>query len=114
MSGLPVLAAGAQGATVERVGHVPFCTGEVCTHYDGKRCALIGMRPGNVCQPTVESDAEERDAEITRLRALIREAIVDLVEHTADGTCAGPRGTGRRGACHECRIAAALNPEAGS
>lgn len=32
---------------------VLFCTEEKCCQYDGKRCRLIGFRPGNICEPAV-------------------------------------------------------------
>lgn len=36
---------------------VPFCS-EECSHHDGKRCRLIGQRPGNICEPAVEKMAK--------------------------------------------------------
>ncbi len=35
----------------EKTG-VPFCS-ESCRHYDGKRCKLLGFRPGHICEPAV-------------------------------------------------------------
>jgi hypothetical protein len=32
---------------------IPFCTYDQCPAYDGKRCRLIGFRPGNICEPAV-------------------------------------------------------------
>lgn len=32
------------------VSGVPLCS-EDCPHHDGKRCAVIGHRPGNICEP---------------------------------------------------------------
>lgn len=34
-------------------GHIPACS-EACPHHDGKRCRLLGIRPGRVCEPAVE------------------------------------------------------------
>jgi len=31
---------------------VPYCT-ESCLEHDGKRCKLLGARPGNLCEPEV-------------------------------------------------------------
>lgn len=36
---------------------VPLCSHESCPHYDGKRCALIGAPPPDICAPTVENMA---------------------------------------------------------
>ena len=30
---------------------VPFCSGEECRLYDGKRCELNGFRPDGICEP---------------------------------------------------------------
>ena len=35
------------------VNGVPLCTEESCRCFDGKRCELLGRRPGNVCEPAV-------------------------------------------------------------
>ena len=48
-------------------------------------------------------DASRREVE--RLRAGVRSVADDLTEHAEDGDCAGPHGTGRRGACADCRAA---------
>lgn len=32
---------------------IPFCN-ERCPHHDGKRCDIIGRRPGNICEPAIE------------------------------------------------------------
>jgi hypothetical protein len=37
---------------------VPFCSDEKCSQYDGKRCRVLGMRPGNICEPAVDKMAE--------------------------------------------------------
>ncbi len=37
---------------------VPYCAKEECDQYDGKRCKLMGQRPGNVCVPVVMGMAE--------------------------------------------------------
>ena len=31
---------------------VPYCD-EACPQYDGKRCRLLGQRPGAICEPAV-------------------------------------------------------------
>lgn len=38
---------------------IPACTsdGRDCPSFDGKRCAVMGMRPGTVCEPAVEAMA---------------------------------------------------------
>ena len=33
---------------------VPFCS-EQCVHFDGKRCAALGLRAPNVCEPVVSA-----------------------------------------------------------
>lgn len=33
---------------------VPACSA-VCVHHDGKRCEIIGARPGNLCEPVVSA-----------------------------------------------------------
>ncbi len=38
---------------------VPWCTQENCPHHDGKRCELLGFRPGGVCEPAVRSMESE-------------------------------------------------------
>src|SRR5690606_11880036 len=53
-------------------------------------------------RPAPESASEDR------LREAVYEAIAELEEHAEDGECAGPDGTGRRGACQECSIARRL------
>jgi hypothetical protein len=40
---------------------VPFCT-EECKSHDGKRCQLMGMRPGNICEPAVVGMAAALDS----------------------------------------------------
>lgn len=32
---------------------IPRCAEEGCRRYDGKRCELLGARPGNLCEPAV-------------------------------------------------------------
>lgn len=36
---------------------VPYCSAD-CRHHDGKRCRLLGFRPGNICEPAVIAMAE--------------------------------------------------------
>lgn len=31
----------------------PWCTGDECGAYDGKRCELLGQRPDRICEPAV-------------------------------------------------------------
>ena len=31
----------------------PLCSQEQCLSYDGKRCELLGYRPGEICEPAV-------------------------------------------------------------
>lgn len=38
---------------------VPRCSEDDCPSYDGKRCELLGMRPGGICEPAVEAMASE-------------------------------------------------------
>lgn len=33
---------------------VPYCSTE-CSSYDGKRCRMMGMRPGHICEPAAEA-----------------------------------------------------------
>ena len=48
---------------------VPFCT-EECRQHDGKRCRLLGFRPGNICEPAVvDLVAKLRAAERTQALA---------------------------------------------
>ena len=58
-------------------------------------------------------EAAEYRAHVVELRAAIAvlEAVPSVVEDLRDHDreeCAGPRGTGRRGACRDCRHAAVL------
>jgi hypothetical protein len=32
---------------------IPFCN-ERCPHHDGKRCSVLGRRPGSICEPAIE------------------------------------------------------------
>lgn len=43
---------------------VPFCSGDECGRYDGKRCWLTGNRPSGICEPAVA----EMIVELRRLR----------------------------------------------
>lgn len=40
----------------------PWCD-DRCSHHDGKRCALIGVRPGRICEPVVVEMARMLDGE---------------------------------------------------
>lgn len=33
---------------------IPRCAHEDCGQYDGKRCRILGCRPGSICEPAVE------------------------------------------------------------
>jgi hypothetical protein len=37
---------------------VPHCSDDSCQQYDGKRCRIIGCRPGSICEPAVDRMAE--------------------------------------------------------
>ena len=43
---------------------VPHCDTERCSKYDGKRCRVLGRRPGVLCEPAVETLVELLDARI--------------------------------------------------
>jgi hypothetical protein len=45
---------------------VPHCREDGCVHYDGKRCELLGVRPGDICEPAVAGMAAMLDRRITR------------------------------------------------
>ena len=40
---------------------VPRCSDEKCGSYDGKRCRLLGFRPGTICEPAARAMAAEID-----------------------------------------------------
>jgi hypothetical protein len=42
---------------------LPRCTNDECRHYDGKRCRVIGFRPGLFCEPALID--LKRQADIT-------------------------------------------------
>lgn len=44
---------------------VPFCDVR-CVSHDGKRCAVMGYRPGPICEPTVRG----MSVELRRYRAI--------------------------------------------
>ena len=48
----------------EWLDDVPRCT-ERCPHHDGKRCRLMGFRPGPLCEPAVEAMARLLNEEET-------------------------------------------------
>lgn len=49
---------------------VPYCSENTCPAFDGKRCEILGHKPGNVCQPAVsEMSAAVADLQ-DRLRLL--------------------------------------------
>lgn len=37
---------------VDRVSGVPSCT-ETCPSHDGKRCRVLGLKAGGICEPAV-------------------------------------------------------------
>lgn len=39
--------------------NIPFCNEDGCKQYDGKRCRLLGVRPGYICEPAVSVLAAE-------------------------------------------------------
>lgn len=39
---------------------VPHCS-EACPHFDGKRCALLGLRAPLICEPVVREMAQMLD-----------------------------------------------------
>lgn len=43
---------------------VPYCSENTCPAFDGKRCEILGRKPGNVCQPAVS----EMSAAVADLR----------------------------------------------
>lgn len=43
-------------------GLVPRCAEDMCPHYDGKRCEVLGMRPRGICEPVVSAMGELIDA----------------------------------------------------
>ncbi len=49
---LDAVAPGVHRAMPKWEGGVPHCR-ESCPHPDGKRCALLGVRPGAICAPAV-------------------------------------------------------------
>lgn len=36
-----------------RTIQVPYCAGDACPSFDGKRCRVIGHRPSEFCEPAV-------------------------------------------------------------
>lgn len=50
-------------------GGIPFCS-ERCPQHDGKRCRILGLKPGNICEPGVSRILEERDAALARIASL--------------------------------------------
>ena len=47
--------------------HIPFCSHEECSSYDGKRCELMGFRPSTVCEPEVRDIVIKYDALLLKL-----------------------------------------------
>ena len=41
---------------------VPLCALEACPRYDGKRCELLGLSPGQVCEVAVKRMAKRLDS----------------------------------------------------
>lgn len=41
------------GCTTDPDTGVPYCSTDDCDQYDGKRCMLMGLRPGHICEPAV-------------------------------------------------------------
>lgn len=70
---------------------VPFCT-EDCGRYDGKRCELLGRRPGPMCEPAVvqlvrELRAAKREIRRWQTGATIEGDFVPPDVNTACGEC---------------------------
>ena len=40
---------------------VPFCTGEKCPVFDGKRCRATGFEPDQLCEPAVRELVADRN-----------------------------------------------------
>ncbi len=63
---------------------VPFCTTSECSKYDGKRCELLGFRPGNICEPAVmDMAAAARASRPAPVEVRGVEAAVDTI-HNGD------------------------------
>lgn len=43
---------------------VPFCT-DTCPEHDGKRCSILGRRPGELCLPMVKAMGKKLEARRT-------------------------------------------------
>ena len=55
---------------VDELG-VPRCATDECCQYDGKRCRLLGARPGGICEPAVVAMAERLRVAREFLRAWV-------------------------------------------
>jgi hypothetical protein len=84
---------------------IPYCD-DTCPEHDGKRCRLLGLQPGNICEPAVvelvaekhrlqnhvpglTATLDETRAEAERLRAALRDAVEDWSEQAAADDGAG-------------------------
>lgn len=59
-------------------GDVPMCS-EDCPHHDGKRCRLLGLAPGSICEPVV--------AEMGRALTEAMASLAKLPHHCGNGVC---------------------------
>ncbi len=73
----------------DEVTGVPFCS-ETCRYYDGKRCELLGLSPGNICEPAVAlltaENARLRE-ELAHAREAERERCADMLDKKDDSAC---------------------------
>ena len=63
---LDAVAAGVHRAMPRWEAGVPHCREDGCVHYDGKRCELLGARPGALCEPVVAGMAAVLDRRLER------------------------------------------------
>jgi hypothetical protein len=64
----------------EVLSGVPFCS-EQCPQHDGKRCRLLGARPGTICEPGVDriiADRNRLQNHVPGLTAMLDELSCEL------------------------------------
>lgn len=70
-----------------REGGAPHCN-EDCRLYDGKRCEILGRRPGQLCEPAVKEMAEKLHKRATLADAgsltLVAKDIHNLLDQLSD------------------------------
>lgn len=79
----------------EVLSGVPFCS-DNCPQHDGKRCRLLGLKPGNICEPGVDRIIADRNRlqnhvpgltatldELRQENARLREALTEEQKLTA-------------------------------